>query len=189
MVGALAQDRQAGGELGGLDVGDEAGLEALAQAVLERLEVAGWAVGGQHDLPSGVVEGVEGVEELLLGLRLALEELDVVDEQHVDLAKAGLEASASSAGERAEELVREVLAGGAAHDQPRVVGEQQGCDRAQQVGLADAGRSADEQRVVGLRRHLGDGQRGGVRQAVAVADHELVEAQLRIAERPGANTP
>ena len=39
-----------------------------------------------------VVEGVERVEELLLGLRLALEELDVVDEQHVDVAEAGLEA-------------------------------------------------------------------------------------------------
>ena len=40
VVGALAQDRQARGEVGRPDVGDEAGLEALAQAVLERLQVA-----------------------------------------------------------------------------------------------------------------------------------------------------
>ena len=91
VLGALAQDRQARGEVGRLDVGDEAGLEALAQAVLERLQVAAGAVGGEHDLAAAVVERVEGVEELLLGLGLALEELDVVDEQHVDVAEARLE--------------------------------------------------------------------------------------------------
>ncbi len=64
--------------------------------------------------------------------------------------------------------------------------EQQGGDRAEQVGLADAGRAADEQRVVGLRGHLGDGQRGGVGEAVAVADDELVEGQLGVAERARA---
>jgi hypothetical protein len=37
------------------------------------------------------VQGVEGVEELLLRLDLALEELDVVDQQDVDLAVATLE--------------------------------------------------------------------------------------------------
>ena len=88
VMGSLAQDRQAGGELGRLDVGDEAGLEALAQPVLQRLEVCGRSIGGEHDLAPAVVQGVEGVEELLLGLGLALEELDVVDEQHVDVAEA-----------------------------------------------------------------------------------------------------
>ncbi len=47
---ALAQDGQARGEVGRADVGDQAGLEALAQAVLERVEVARRAVGGQDDL-------------------------------------------------------------------------------------------------------------------------------------------
>ena len=46
----------------------------------------GEAVGGEHELRAGLVQRVEGVEELLLGLGLALEELDVVDEQDVDVA-------------------------------------------------------------------------------------------------------
>ena len=46
VLGALAQDRQRVAEVGGLDVGDEPGLEALAQAVLERLQVA--AAGGRR---------------------------------------------------------------------------------------------------------------------------------------------
>ena len=92
VLGALAQDREARGEVGRLDVGDEAGLEALAQAVLERAEVAREAVGGQDDLAAEVVQRVEGVEELLLGLGLGREELDVVDEQDVGVAVAALEA-------------------------------------------------------------------------------------------------
>ena len=48
--GALAQDREARGEVGRADVGDQPGLEALAQPVLERLQVVRRAVGGQHDL-------------------------------------------------------------------------------------------------------------------------------------------
>ena len=88
---ALAQDRQARGALGRADVAHQPGLEALAQAVLERREVARRPVGGQHELGAGLVQRVEGVEELLLGLGLGLQELDVVDEQHVDPAVGGLE--------------------------------------------------------------------------------------------------
>ena len=90
LVGSLAQDRDPGGEVGWLDVSHETALEALTQAVFERLQVARRPVGCQDDLASPVVEGVEGVEELLLGTGLALEELDVVDEQHVDMAKVTL---------------------------------------------------------------------------------------------------
>ena len=85
---ALAQDGHARGAVRGRDVDHQTGLEALAQAVLELAHVAREPVGGQHELRAGLVQRVEGVEELLLGLRLALEELDVVDEQHVDAAVA-----------------------------------------------------------------------------------------------------
>ena len=57
----------------------------------------GQAVGGEHELAAALVERVEGVEELLLGARLALEELDVVDEQDVGVAVALLEALDSAA--------------------------------------------------------------------------------------------
>ena len=67
----------------------------------------------------------------------------------------------------------------------RVVAEQEVGDGAEQVGLADAGRAAEEQWVVCLGWHLCDRERGGVREPVAVADHELVEGQLGVAERTG----
>ena len=49
------------------------------------------AVRGQHDLLVGLVQGVEGVEELLLEPLLVLHELDVVDQQHVAVPVAALE--------------------------------------------------------------------------------------------------
>ena len=156
---ALAQDRQPRRALGRVDVAHEAGLEALAQPVLERVHVAREPVGGQHELAAGLVQRVEGVEELLLGLRLALQELDVVDEQHVDAAVGGLEGLHAAALDRADEVIGEGLDRRVADGDPAAVLGDVVRDRMQQVGLAEAGRAADEERVVGQARHLGDGER------------------------------
>ena len=51
---------------------------------LQQRELRHRPVAGYHDLPARHVESVEGVEEALLGLLLADDELDVVQEQHVD---------------------------------------------------------------------------------------------------------
>src|SRR5258708_6189534 len=161
-------------------------LEAVAQAVLEGLEVAGRAVGAQHDLAATVVERVEGVEELLLGAGLALEELDVVEEQHVDVAESALEGLGAALAEGCQELVGERLTGRDADRQCGVVGTEQVGDRAQQVGLADARGTADEERVVGLARHLRDGQGGGVGQAGGVAGPGLPQGQRRVGQGPAS---
>jgi hypothetical protein len=49
------------------------------------------------------------VEELLLGVVLALEELDVVDEEDVDLAVAQLELLGAGGVQGGDEFAREVL--------------------------------------------------------------------------------
>ncbi len=66
-------------------------LNRLRKPVFERGDRIGQAVGREHDLPVGPVQGVERVEELLLQTFLAFHELDVVDEEHVDVAIAPLE--------------------------------------------------------------------------------------------------
>ena len=180
LLHALAQDRQARLVVGRAHVADQAGLEALAQPVLERRHVAREPVRGQHDLRPGRVQRVEGVEELLLRLRLALEELDVVDEQDADVAVGALEGVDAVVVQGADEVVRERLDGRVAHGQPVAVGRDVVGDRVQQVRLAEPGRAADEERVVGERRHLGDGQRGAVGEAVGVADDELVEREAGV---------
>jgi hypothetical protein len=83
--GLGAEDGDAGLEVGRLDVGGQAPLEAGDEAGLELLDLAGAAVAGEDDLFAGLEEVVEGVEELLLDALLAGEELHVVDQQHVDV--------------------------------------------------------------------------------------------------------
>ena len=94
-LGLLAEDGEAGLELRRLDVGDEAPLEAGAEAVLEAGDRLRRPVGRDDDLATLAVELVERVEELLLELLRALEELDVVDQEDVEVAVAPLEARAS----------------------------------------------------------------------------------------------
>ena len=144
----LAQDGHAGLEIGRLDVGDESPLEAGDEAVLEGVETLRVAVGRDDDLLLRVVEGVEGVEELLLGLLLLLEELDVVDEEHVDRAVAVLEALDAVVAEGVDEVVGEGLEGHVADLEAGVVAKRVVADGLQEVGLAEADAAVDEERVV-----------------------------------------
>ena len=171
----LAKDRDAGLQLRRLDVGDQTPFEPGPQPVLEGGQLLGRPVGGDDDLLVRVVQRVEGVEELLLDAFLALDELDVVDEQHVDVAVAPLERRLAVIAQRVDEVVgeflgRDVLDAHAGKQPLGVVA----C-RVQQVGLAEAGLAPDEQRVVGARRRFGDGEAGGVGEAVGRADDEGVE--------------
>ena len=178
--GLLPEDRDAGLEVGRLDVGDQAPLEPVAEPVLEGLEPLGRAVGGEHDLLVGVVEGVERVEELLLGLGLALQELDVVDQQHVDVAVAPLEAVLPVVADRVDELVGELLARDVAHAGAVVERADVVADGVEEVGLAQPGVAVDQERVVGLARRLGDRDRGGVGEPVGRADDEALEDVLGV---------
>ena len=134
------------------------------------------------------VELVERVEELVLGPRLALEELDVVDQQRVDAAIALLEAlggAPPSPRSDIDELGGEPL--GCRVDDVEV-GALPGAGswRSRRAGASCRARGAvEEQRVVGLARGLGDGERGRVGEAVSRTDHELIEVES--VGEPGGN--
>ena len=115
------------------------------------------------------------MEELLLDAFLAFDELDVVDQQHVDVAVTALEGRLAVVTQRVDEVVGELFGGDVldphAGEQPLGVV----AGGVQQVGLAEPGLAPDEQRVVGAGRRLGDGERGGVGEPVGGADDEGVE--------------
>ena len=170
-----AQDGDAGLEVGRGQVGDEAPLEAAAQALLERDDLLGWPVAREDDLLAVLVDGVEGVEELLLGPLLVGDELDVIDEQQVDLAVARPEVVDAALLDAGDEVVGELLAGGVDDPLARVALHHGVADRVHQVGLAEADAAVQEERVVGLAGTLGDRQAGGMREAVGRADDEGAE--------------
>ena len=90
---------------------------------------------------------------------------------------------ASVVGDRVDEIVRELLARDVADLHPRIEGLRVVADRVEQVGLAEARVAVDEERVVRLGRCFGDGDGGGVREAVGLADDEVVERVLRVQAR------
>ncbi len=140
-----------------------------------RRDRLGRPVRRDDDLAAAGVEVVEGVEELLLELLGALEELDVVDEQDVDVAVPLLEVRHLLGAHGVDELVHHRLGRNVSdalrrEEVPNVV-----TDRVEQVGLSEACRAVDEERVVETRRALGDGQGRCVGEAVRGPDDELVE--------------
>ena len=105
----VLEDGDARLEVRRLDVGDQAALEARAQAVFELLDFARRAVGRQDDLLVGDVQRVEGVEEFFLRALLAGKELDIVDHQDVDRPVFLAEELGLALLDGADDLVGELL--------------------------------------------------------------------------------
>src|SRR5258706_13465490 len=66
-IGFITQNRNAGLQLGGLNVGHHAPFKARDQTLLKRGDFFGWAITRNDNLLSRIVKGVEGIEKLLLG--------------------------------------------------------------------------------------------------------------------------
>src|SRR5207245_11798089 len=85
LLGLLAQDRDAVLQVRLADVGDHPPLEPGDQPVLETRNLLGGPIRGEHHLLARLEQGVEGVEELVLGHFLAFEEMHVVHQEEVDV--------------------------------------------------------------------------------------------------------
>ncbi len=104
----------------------------------------------------GVVEGVEGVEELFLGGFLPGDELDVVHQQQVRHPVFGPEVLGAAGADGRDQLVGELLAGHVHDDEVGVGPLDLDLDGGEQVGLAQARPAVDEQGIVsprGVGRH------------------------------------
>src|SRR5215831_11516371 len=172
-----------------LDVGEQAPFEPAAQPVFEGHQALGRAVAGDDDLLARVVQRVEGVEELFLRSFLVLQELDVVDQQHVHVAVTAPEPVLLAVPDHVDEVVGELFRADIPHLDALVEALRVVPDGVQQVGLAQAGVAVDEQRVIRLRGRLGDRHRGGVREAVARADDERLEGVLGVEPGLGGRRP
>ena len=119
--------------------------KARAHAVVEAFEVARRPVGRDHHLAAGIDQRVERVAELDLR-RLALQELQVVDHQHVDAAQRFLEGERGLRFERGDEAVHELLGRQIQH---LAVGHAVAGpgERLQQVRLAEPDARMDVERI------------------------------------------
>ena len=150
-------------------------FKAGAETIFQGGELPRWAVRTEDDLLAGLVQRIEGVEELFLSGLLALQELCVIHNQQIEVSIAILEILAPTSGNRVNELIGEFFTGDIldAHVGPQLL-----CimsSRVQEVSFAQSGFSPDHQRVVrltGIFRHCAAGR---VRQTVGIAGHERIE--------------
>ena len=151
------QDGDLGFEIGHLDVGDQAPFETRAEALLNRGDFLGRAIGGDHDLLLLIVERVESVKELFLGALGAGDELDVVDHQHVHIAEAVAESGHALEADRGDHFVGEFLRADVSEPQRGIASLEGVADRLHQVSLAETHTAIEKERIVGFGRLLRDG--------------------------------
>ena len=120
------------------------------------------------------------MEEFFLGRFLAVDELDVVDHQHIDRAELLLERDRVLVPERADEVVHELLGRQISDLALRLGDADVPRDGVHQMGLAEPDPAVQEQRVERRRGGFGDAARGGMGELVRLADHEIVEGEARI---------
>ena len=168
-----------------LHVGGQAPLKAGAQTLFQTFDLLGRAVGGNDDLLVGIVQGVEGVEKLLLRGLLAGDELDIVYQQQICHAVLHAEVLGAAGADGGDQLIGELLAGNIHDDEVGVGALDLGLDGGEQMGLAQTGAAVDEQRVVGaggIGRHR---LRSSKRKLVGGAFDEVLEGELVVALRGG----
>ncbi len=107
VLGLLLQNGDLGFEIGRLNVGDQSPLKTRAQAVFNLGQFLRRTVGCDHDLLHALVQSIEGMEELFLRALFLRDELDVVDQQHVDGAEAIAEAGHAIVAQRGDHFVGE----------------------------------------------------------------------------------
>ncbi|MPM49506.1 hypothetical protein SDC9_96236 [bioreactor metagenome] len=86
--GAVAQNGDSGLNIRRLNVRNQTPLKTGAQALFQTGDFLRRTVGTDDDLLIGVVQRVKSVEKLLLHGLLFCDELNVVDQQHIDIAIA-----------------------------------------------------------------------------------------------------
>ncbi len=163
-------------EIGRLDIGEQSPLESRTQARFQRLDLLRRTVGGDDQLAARFVQRVERMEELFLRRLFAGEKLNVVDQQHVDLAIAIAKLRRAIVLQRDDELVGELLARDVDDVGSEVVLNDAMADRVHEVGLSQADAAVEKERIVGVRRGAGDGLRRGVGEPVGVADDKLFKS-------------
>ena len=158
--------------------------EPRTHAIIQAFEIGRRAIGCDHDLTAGIDQRVQGVTELGLG-GFALQELQIVDHEHVDAAQCFLEGQRRLGLQRRDKAVHEFFGRQIQH-LALAAGIAGPGHRLQQMGFAETHAGMDIERVehhgiaAAAFGHLAC---SGVRQRVRTTDDEACKCQARIERR------
>src|SRR6185312_5314649 len=177
--GFRQQDRDAHLELRRLQRDRQSPAETRNQPFLDARDLLRVGVAGNHHLLARFDQRVEQVEELLLRAALAVEKLDVVDQQKVERPVIALEIVERLVLVGANDIGHVGLGMDVADLRGRIVGEDLVADRLDKMRLAEPDAAVDEQRVV-RGRIVGDLHARGACQLVGLARDESRERERGI---------
>src|SRR5918998_885942 len=155
-LGLDAQDGYAHLVVRQLHIGYQTTLEARAQPLLEGRDGFRRFVARDDHLLPALVEGVEGVKELLLRTLLTGDELDVIDHQDIGFPVPRAKVVGSLLPDRSDEIVGELFRGDIRDLQNRRKLERTMSDGVQQMCLTKTHATVDEEWVefsTGMFRH------------------------------------
>ena len=153
----FAMNASTSSKIGRLNVGEQSPFKARAQARLERLNFFRRTIARNNQLLLRLVQRVEGVKELFLGLFLAFEKLDIVDQQYVDVPIAVAELDRLIVLDRDDEFVGELLARDVHDVGVRIARQHAVADRVHKMGFAEANPAVQKQWIIGHCGRFGHG--------------------------------
>ena len=149
-------------------LGDETALQTRPHPLVETLDLVRSPCRRDDDLLSAVEQRVDDVIEFLFRA-LALQELEIVDQQHMDVAEALFECERIGRAQRLDELIAEALGRQIQHLRARRPALHFPRNRLQKMAFAKSDGGMDVKRIVarGVRQNrLGNLRRTGMRHAV-----------------------
>ena len=170
-----AQNGAAGFKVRMVDLDDQSLHEPAGQSFLQGIQFLGRPVAGDDDLLVRLLQGFEGVEEFFLGGFLFPQELDIVDEQHVDVPVFVPEGFVRVVLDGADQFVGERFTGNVQDLHFRMMVMDVVADGVHQMGLAQPRVAVQEQGVVALGRCVGHAHGEVVGFFVGFAPDEIVK--------------
>ena len=167
------------------DIDAESAGQPRAHPFLEAFQIGRRTIRRDHNLTPGIKQRIERVAELLLD-HLALQELDIVDDEKIDGTHLLLESDRVLRAQRRHESVHEFLGGEIDHAAAGACASMR--DGLDDMRLSETDIGVDEQRIEhhGLARfRAADTLRGRMRQPVRRANQEIVERHAPIERRTG----
>lgn len=122
------------------------------------------------------------MEEFFLRRLFSFKELDIVYQQHIQLAVFVSEGPGFIVIDGGDQLIREHLRGHIKDLGFRIIADYLHSDGLHQVSLAESGSSVNKQRVINISRGLSYRDRNGVSVLIRITDYEIFEIKTRIEE-------
>ena len=130
-------------------------------------------IAGNNNLAISVVQLVKGMEKAFLGVLLAADKVDVVNQQHINTSILFAEFPGFPLLDGIYKLIGKLLGADIKH--PKLAGEGNMTNGMQQVGLAQTHIPTYKQGVMAASRVFRYPQGTGISQAVIVADDEGIK--------------